>query len=246
MTLAKAATLLAGVFLGVNAGICRQETTSTNPTTTSASGPISTCDSLPSNIHCNMEAKSKGLSQMYPIITVDAESLDDCYAACTNELYTERCVAWAFTPSKSTCTLWSHAVEVNWYEQEGTGMFMWDRVCLECDGTRTTTSAASTPTACLPSGSQCNVEGRWNNPDGLDELDYFSQYLGGSDKAECYEACTSEKAWGRCRSWSWTPSEGKCLLYKVAVSVAFEAEAGTGDFYYDRKCWDCDEENGSA
>ncbi|KAH6871423.1 hypothetical protein B0T10DRAFT_500565 [Thelonectria olida] len=240
MTLAKAATLLAGLaFMGTNAGLCKKDTTTTAPTTTSASQPISTCDSLPSTIKCNMEAKSKGISQMYPIITIEAANAEDCYAACTHEFYTERCVAWVLRPAESTCTLLSHAADVNYYAQEGTGLFVWDRVCLECDGTRTTTSTSPTPTVCPPAGSVCNGEGTWNNPDGLDELDFFSTYYGVSSIAECYEGCTSEKAWGRCRSWSYTPSEEKCLFYKVAVSVAFTPEAGTGVFFRDRKCSEC-------
>lgn len=207
----------------------------TPPTTPSVSQPSSGCISLPSTIKCSMEGKSKGLSQVYPIVSIDATDAEDCYTACTSQFWNERCVAWAFTPSANRCTLFDYAVNVNYYAEDGTGTFLWDRVCLECDGTRTTTSAAPTFTGCLPPDSKCNVEGSWN-PGNLEELQKFGTYIGASKPWDCYEYCLDRKYWGRCRSWVYTPSEEMCELFSVAINLGFVSEAGTGKYFYDRMC----------
>ncbi|KAH7017208.1 hypothetical protein EDB80DRAFT_678036 [Ilyonectria destructans] len=68
--------------------------TTTPPTTPSVSQLSLRCSSLPSTIKCNMEGKSKGLSQMYPIVSINVTDVEDCYTTCTNQFWNERCVGW--------------------------------------------------------------------------------------------------------------------------------------------------------
>ncbi|KAF7558181.1 hypothetical protein G7Z17_g79 [Cylindrodendrum hubeiense] len=252
MTLPKFAALVAGLtFTFVSAGPCSLSATAA--TTTSTTQPDSSCTSLPSNIRCNMEGMSKGFSGMKPFSSSTGANADDCYEDCIDEERNDRCVAWAWTPKDSRCAFYAFAVDVNFAAKDGTGTFFWDRACRECDDVTTTTSlpittttsTAPSSTSCLPSDAICNKEGSWN-PDNAEGLEKFATYIGASKPWDCFELCLDHHYESRCKSWVYTPSEEACEYFEVSIKEGFVAKAETGKYFYDRVCWECDGETGSA